>query len=215
MKGKNNNVLSVDSDVPQSRADALHAVKRANKLSNASSGNKAEQPANIEPAKPVENTKEAAAATPKPQPTPEATQPHISEPPPAEPEETPEKSDFAAPTGIELAEDALAIPRFNLAEQILAEQRKFTSGRRRKANPTEATGAGYHADDTLGAVIREVKDNMVRPVQTADDPDDADTDVRGTAVDHVDMADAQRLLVADIVTRDIAELCSRRRHDSL
>lgn len=215
MKGKNNDILSVDSDVPRSKADALHAVKRASKLSNASSGNKAEQPANIERAKPVKNTKEAAAATPRPLPAPEATQPKSPDPPPAEPGETPEKSDLAAPTGNEYAQDAVAIPRFNLAEQILAEQRRFTSGRRRKANPTEATGTSYHADDTLGAVIKGVKDNMVRPVPTADDPDDADPDVCETAVDHVNMADAQRLLVADIVTRDIATLCSRRRHDSL
>ncbi len=215
VKDKNNHVLSVDSDVPRSQADALHAVKRASTLSNASSGNKTGQPANIKHAKPVKNTKKAAAAKPRPQPAPEATQPKSPEPRLVEPEKTPEKSDLAAPTGNEHAEDALAIPRFNLAEQILAEQRRFTSGRRRKANPTEATGAGYHADDTLGAVIREVKDNMVRPVPTAANPDDANPAVYGTAVDDVDIADAQRLLVADIVKRDIAALCGRRRHDSL
>lgn len=212
MKDKNNHVLSVDSDALQSQADALHAVKRANTLSNASSGNKAGLPANIKHAKPVENTKKAAAATPRPQPVPETTQPQSPGPPPAEAKETPEKSDLAAPTGNAHAENAVAIPRFNLAEQILVEQRRFASERRRKAKPTEATGSSYHADDTLGAVIREVKDNMARPVPTADDANPA---VCGTAVDHVDMADAQRLLVADIVTRDIAALCGRRRHGSL
>jgi len=215
VKDKNNNVLPVDSDVPRSRADALHAVKRASKLSNASSGNKPGQPANIKPGKPVKNKKKAAAATPKPQPASETTQPQSPGPRPAEPEKTPEKSDLAAPTGNAHAQEAVAIPRFNLAEQILAEQRKSASGRRRKANPTETTGRSYAADDTLGAVIREVKDNMVRPVPTADDADDASPAVSGTAVDHVDIADAQRLLVADIVTRDIAALCTRRRHDSL
>ncbi len=208
MKDKKNHVLPVDSD-------ALHAVKRANTLSNASSGNRAGQPANTKRAKPVENTKKTAAATPKPQPVPEATHPQSPGPSPAQAKETPEKSDLATPTENAHAEDAVAIPRFNLAEQILAEQRKFASGRRRKANPTEATGRNYAADDTVGAVIREVKDNMVRPVPTAAGADDANPAVCGTAVDHVDMADAQRLLVTDIVTRDIAALCGRRRHDSL
>jgi hypothetical protein len=215
VKDKKNHVLSVDSDAPRSQADALHAVKRANKLSNASSGNKAGQPANIKPAKPVKNKKKAAAATPRPQPVPETTQPKSPGPSPAEAKETPEKPDLATPKGNAHAEDAVAIPRFNLAEQILVEQRKFASERRRKANPTEATGRSYAADDTVGAVIREVKDNMVRPVPTAPGADDANPAVCGTAVDHVDMADAQRLLIADIVTRDITALCTRRRHDSL
>ncbi len=215
MKDKKNHVLPVDSDVLRSQADALHAVKRASTLSNASSGNRAGQPANIKRDKPVENTKKAPAATPRPQPVPEATQPQSPGPPPAEAKETPEKSDLATPTENEHGENAVAIPRFNLAEQILVEQRKFASERRRKANPTEATSRSYHADDTVGAVIREVKDNMVRPVPTADDADDANPAVCGTPVDHVDMPDAQRLLVADIVTRDIAAICSRRRHNSL
>lgn len=215
MKDNNKHVLPVDSDVPQSQADALHAVKRASALSNASSGNRAAQPANIKRDKPVENTKKAAEATPRPQPVPETTQPQSPGPPPVAAKETPEKSDLTTPTGNAHAEDAVAIPRFNLTEQILAEQRRSASERRRKANPTEATSRSYAADDTVGAVIRQVKDNMVRPVPTAVGADDANPPVGGTAVDDVDMADPQRLLVADIVKRDIAALCGRRRHDSL
>ena len=213
MKDKNNHVLSVDSDVLQNQTDALHAVKRASTLSKTLSESKAKQPANLERDNLLEKTKKVAAAARKPQPVPEATQPQIPEPTPVEAEGTPEKSEVAAPTAKKPAEDSVAVPRFNLAERILAEQRRFASERRRKAGPGGAAGS-YAADDTLGAVIREVKDNMARPLGTAASADGDNPTVCGTGGETADAA-AQKLLIADIVAREIAALCGRRRRDSL
>ena len=199
MKDKNKQASPINSDVLQSQTDALHAVKRASALSNALSESKAEQAANLKHNKPPERTKKTPAAARKPQPVPEATQP-----------EPPEKSEIATPTAKMSAEDSVAVPRFNLAEKILAEQRKFASERRRKAGPGGAVGS-YAADDTLGAVIKEVKDNMARPIGAA-----AGAGGGNPAVCEAggEAAVAQRRLITDIVARDVAALYGRRR-DSL
>ena len=211
MEDKNKRASPSNSDVPQSQVDTLHAVKRASILSNALSESKAKQPANTERDKPVENTKKVAAAARKPQPVPETKQPQTPEPPPVEAEGAPEKSEVAAPTANKPAEDSAAVPRFNLAERILAEQRRSASGRRRKAGPGGAAAGSYAADDTLGAVIREVKDNMARPVGAADGDNPAVCETGGETAE----ATAQKQLIADIVAREITALCGRRLRDSL
>lgn len=140
-----------------------------------------------------------------------AKQPQTPEPPLVEAEGAPEKSEVAAPTANKPAEGSVAVPRFNLAERILAEQRRSASGRRRKAGPGGAAAGSYAADDTLGAVIREVKDNMARPVEAADGDNPAVCETGGETAE----ATAQKQLIADIVAREITALCSRRLRDSL
>jgi len=203
VEDKNKQALPINSDVLQSQTDVLHAVKRASALSNALSESKAEQPANLKHNKLPEKMKKTPAAARKPQPVSEATQPQM-----------PEKSEAAAPTAKKPAEDSVAIPRFNLAEKILAEQRRFASERRRKAGPGGAAGS-YAADDTLGAVIREVKDNMARPVGAAAGPNGDTPAVCETGGETPEAVAAQRRLITDIVARDVAALCGRRRRDSL
>ncbi len=204
MEDKNKRASPINSDVLQGKTAVSAAVKKADSSSNASSESKAKQPANLKHNKLLEKTKKAAAAARKPQPVPEATQPQKSE-----------KSEVAAPTAKKPAGDSVAVPRFNLAERILAEQRRFASERRRKAGPGGAAAGSYAADDTLGAVIREVKDNMARPVGATTGADGDNPAVCGTSGETADAAAAQKLLIADIVAREIAALCGRRRRDSL
>ena len=191
MAGKKKQIRPINSDVLQSKADVVAAVKKANSSSNTSSESRAEQPANLKHNKLPEKTKKAAAAARKPQPVPEATPPQM-------------------PT-----EDSVAVPRFNLAEKILAEQRRFASERRRKAGPGGSAAGSYAADDTVGAVIREVKDNMAQPVGAAAGADGNNPAVCETPGGSADGAAAQKLLITDIVAREIADLCGRRRRDSL
>lgn len=233
MEDKNKQASPINSDVLQGKAGVSAVVKKANSSSNASSESKAGQPANLKRDKLLEKTKKAAAAARKPQPVPEATQPQkpgsgpvkakekpVSTAPTASVQQqankqTPEKSEIATPTAKKPTEGSVAVPRFSLAERILAEQRRFASERRRKAGPGGAAGGSYAADDTLGAVIREVKDNMVRPVGAAAGADGDNPAVCGTGGETADAAAAQKLLIADIVAREIAALCGRRRRDSL
>ena len=202
VEDKNKQASPINSDVPQGKTAVSAAVKKADSSSNASSESKAKQPASLKHNKLLEKTKKAPAVARKPKPVPEATQP-----------QTPEKSEVVTPTAKKPAEESVAVPRFNLAEKILAEQRRFASERRRKAGPGGASGS-YAADDTLGAVIREVKDNMVRPVVAASGADGDNPAVCETPGKTADAA-AQRRLIADIVARDVAALCGRRRRDLL
>lgn len=184
VEDNNKQALPINSDVLQGKTAVSAPVKKA-ESSSGTSESKAEQSANLKRNKPPERTKKASAAARKPQPVPEAIQ---TEKP---------------------AEASVAIPRFNLAEKILAEQRSFASERRRKAGPGGAAGI-YAADDTLGAVIREVKDNMARPIATAagangDNP--ADCETGGKTAEAVA---SQRRLITDIVARDVAALYGRR-----
>ncbi len=204
MEDKNKQALPINSDVPQGKAAVSAPVKKADSSSNAPSESKAEQPANLKHNKLPEKTKKAAAAARKPQPVPEATQPQKSE-----------KSEVAAPTAKKPAEDSVAVPRFNLAERILAEQRRFASERRRKAGSGGAAAGSYAADDTLGAVIREVKDNMARAVVAAAGADGDNSAVCETGGETAEAVAAQKRLIADIVAREIVALCGRRRRDSL
>ncbi len=203
VEDKDKQALPINSDVPQNRTAVSAPVKKADSSSNISSESKAKQPANLRHKKLLEKTKKAAAATSKPRPVPAATQP-----------ETPEEPEVDAPTAKEPAEDSTAVPRFNLAEKILAEQRRFASGRRRKTGSGGAGGT-YAANDTLGAVIREVKDNMIRPVEAASGADGDNPAVRETGGKTAEAAAVQRRLITEIVARDITALCGRRHRESL
>lgn len=233
VEDKNKQASPINSDVLQGKTAVSAPVKKADSSSNSPSESKAKQPANLKHNKLLEKTKKAAAAVRKPQPVPEATQPQkpgsgpvkakekpVSTAPAASVQQqankrTPENSEVAVPTAKKPAGDSVAVPRFNLAERILAEQRRFASERRRKAGPGGAAAGSYAADDTLGAVIREVKDNMARPVGAATGADGDNPAVCGTSGNNAGAAAAQKLLIADIVARDVAALCGRRRRDSL
>jgi hypothetical protein len=204
VEDKNKRTSPINSDVLQGKAAVSSPARKADSSSKALSESKAKQPANLKRNKLSEKTKKATAAARKPQPVPEATQP-----------QPPEKSEVAAPPAKKPAEGSAAVPRFNLAERILAEQRRFASERRRKAGPGGAAGGSYAADDTLGAVIREVKDNMARPVETAGGADGDNPAVCRTGGETADATATQERLIADIVAREIAALCGRRRRDSL
>jgi len=125
-----------------------------------------------------------------------------------------ESSKASLPVPEKPDEEAAAVPRFNLAEKILVEQRRFASERRRRTHTGDETGGRYTADDTVGAVIREVKDSMPRPVTAAEPSGRAEAPVGRGDADGVDLTAPEKRLIADIVARDIAALCSGRRRDS-
>ncbi|HPD48760.1 MAG TPA: hypothetical protein P5279_01475 [Anaerohalosphaeraceae bacterium] len=109
-----------------------------------------------------------------------------------------------AETGELKSQSGGGVPRFKLAEQILAEQRRNASERRQRSNAGAGTRT-YAAEDTVGEVIREVKNNLgpaagtagaaVAAMKAAGD---------GIAVDEKGLTSMQREIVAEIVARDIA-----------
>lgn len=96
-----------------------------------------------------------------------------------------------------------ALPRFKLAEQILAEQRRSASERRQRAAASEPVTRTYEAQDTVGAVIREVKSNL-GPSTAAASKATKPAVKCWAAADEDTMTPIQREIVAEIVARDIA-----------
>jgi len=100
------------------------------------------------------------------------------------------------------AEENSGMPRFRLAEQILAEQRRTASERRQRSGAGDAGGKTYAARDTVGEVIREVKSNLAstRPVAEAK----VKVAAGGAVMNEDGMTPIQRQIVAEIIARDIA-----------
>jgi len=98
--------------------------------------------------------------------------------------------------------DTGGVPRFKLAEQILAEQRRNASERRQRSNAGDGGSRPYMAQDTVGEVIREVKNNLgpahsagAKPVPNAS---------TGLTAEDEHMTAVQRQVIEEIVARDIA-----------
>ena len=190
MKKKKDRKGHVDADILQGKADVLRARDAAKKPSQngakAKSDTKSEADTKVEKVdvKPVRAVKA--------------------------------KEDEANPTGGKKVEaeakagasekSTVEIPRFNLAKQILAEQRQAASKRRQKSHHTGAKIASYPAADTIGEVIRQAKHNSVEVTAEAGTKTST-TPVHGIVLDDDSMSDSQRRLVADIVSRDIVALC--------
>ena len=95
------------------------------------------------------------------------------------------------------------VPQFKLAEQILAEQRRAASGRRQRAGAGDAAARTYAAQDTVGAVIREVKYNLQPSPPAVVDAAVAARPQCSTA-EKDGMTPLQREIIEEIVARDIA-----------
>ena len=99
-----------------------------------------------------------------------------------------------------------SIPRFNLADQILAEQRKVASNRRRRPSSASATPSPAPAvTGTVGRIITEVKNNHAANVEKTRprNTDITDSPSRAIFDDH-NVSDVQRQIIADIVAENIA-----------
>lgn len=107
-----------------------------------------------------------------------------------------------AETGELKSQSGGGVPRFKLAEQILAEQRRTASERRQRSGAGDAGGKTYAARDTVGEVIREVKSNLAstRPVAEAK----VKVAAGGAVMNEDGMTPIQRQIVAEIIARDIA-----------
>lgn len=108
------------------------------------------------------------------------------------------------------------VPRFNLAEQILSEQRKIASIRRKKPDGNTSANSTPEATGTVGQIIRqskktfasaEGKEKTPEPVvikkisETIRSPSPA---VHGIINKADNLSGSQHRIIADIVARDVA-----------
>lgn len=113
------------------------------------------------------------------------------------------------------------IPRFNLAQQILSEQRKVASNRRTKPNGSISASTIPEAMGTVGQIIRqskkpytsdEVKEKTPEPVvikrttETIQSPNPA---VHGTINKADNLSGSGHRIIADIVMRDVERFCRK------
>jgi TolA protein len=100
------------------------------------------------------------------------------------------------------------IPRFNIAQQILAEQRKAASTRR--GRPIEHSGSTEPRPATgiIGQIIREVKKKSGDVSEAAEIPQQLSCGVHGIVKGAHNLSPAQQEVIASIVTLDIVRFCS-------
>jgi hypothetical protein len=99
------------------------------------------------------------------------------------------------------------VPRFNLAEQILSEQRKIASVRRKKPDRNTSANSTPEATGTVGQIIRQSK----KPFTSAEGKEKTPETIRSpspTVHGIINKADnlsgSQHRIIADIVARDVA-----------
>ena len=90
------------------------------------------------------------------------------------------------------------IPRFDLAEEILAEQRKITAIRRKAPSPTRQAPASKK-DEPLGRdpALRELKQGQKQAVEP----------IGYTIAQPTSILSEKHQIIAEIVARDIKKLC--------
>ncbi len=113
------------------------------------------------------------------------------------------------------------VPRFNLAEQILSEQRKIASIRRKKPNGNTSANSTPEVTGTVGQIIRqskkpfasaEGKEKTPEPVvikktsETIQSPSPA---VHGIINKADNLSGSGHRIIADIVARDVARFCRK------
>ncbi len=100
------------------------------------------------------------------------------------------------------------IPRFDLAQQILTEQRRAASMRRKKPVEEGTVGNVIPATGTVGQIIREAKKGVAdvsRSVQQLS------PGAHGTIKGADNLSPAQQGIIAEVVTMEIAKLCDDER----
>ncbi len=113
------------------------------------------------------------------------------------------------------------VPRFNLAEQILSEQRKIASIRRKKPDGNTSANSTPEATGTVGQIIRqskkpfasaEGKEKTPEPVvikktsETIQSPSPA---VHGIINKADNLSGSGHRIIADIVAQDVARFCRK------
>ncbi len=113
------------------------------------------------------------------------------------------------------------VPRFNLAEQILSEQRKIASIRRKKPNGNTSANSTPEATGTVGQIIRqskkpfasaEGKEKTPEPVvikKTSETTQSPSPAVHGTINKADNLSGSGHRIIADIVARDVASFCKK------
>ncbi len=104
------------------------------------------------------------------------------------------------------------VPRFNLAEQILSEQRKIASVRRKKPDRNTSANSTPEATGTVGQIIRQSKkpftsaEGKEKTPETIQSPSPT---VHGIINKADNLSGSQHRIIADIVARDVARFCGK------
>ena len=113
------------------------------------------------------------------------------------------------------------VPRFNLAEQILSEQRRIASIRRKKPNGNTSANSTPEATGTVGQIIRqskktfasaEGKEKTPEPVvikKTSESIQSPGPAVHGIINKADNLSGSQHRIIAEIVARDVARFCRK------
>ena len=101
------------------------------------------------------------------------------------------------------------IPRFDLAQQILAEQRRVASMRRSKSGEKQASIKDPQAvTGTIGRIIREAKKKVGDISRTGEGTQQLSPGVHGVIKGADNLSESQQEAIAGIVTLDIARHCT-------
>ena len=113
------------------------------------------------------------------------------------------------------------VPRFNLAEQILSEQRKIASVRRKKPDRNTSANSTPEATGTVGQIIRQSKKpftsaegkektpETVVIKKTSETIQSPSPTVHGIINKADNLSGSQHRIIADIVARDVARFCGK------
>ena len=100
------------------------------------------------------------------------------------------------------------IPRFDLAQQILVEQRKVASKRRSKSGEQVSIKDPQAVTGTIGRIIRETKKKAGDIGQTGERKPQLSPGVHGVIKSADNLSESQQEAIAGIVTLDIARHCA-------
>ncbi len=103
------------------------------------------------------------------------------------------------------------IPQLNLAEQILVEQRKVASVRRKKPNSTASPGKLSPVTGTIAEIINESKSKTRSAEQIPSGPSPA---VHSLVIGSDKLSRQQQQIITNIVATDIVALCKMKASES-
>lgn len=201
-----NDILQCKADIMRARGpeDADNSAEKTTQKPNSTKDNSADEPVDVIIDE-SETDPEAAAVSY------EGVFDDLSE------DDSPEEADGLDETEGTEPDDSTRktnreVPRFNLAEQILSEQRKIASVRRKKPDRNTSANSTPEATGTVGQIIRQSKkpftsaEGKEKTPETIQSPSPA---VHGIINKADNLSGSQHRIIADIVARDVARFCGK------
>lgn len=201
-----NDILQCKADIMRARGpeDADNSAEKTTQKPNSTKDNSADEPVDVIIDE-SETDPEAAAVSY------EGVFDDLSE------DDSPEEADGLSETEGTEPDDSTRktnreVPRFNLAEQILSEQRKIASVRRKKPDRNTSANSTPEATGTVGQIIRQSKkpftsaEGKEKTPETIQSPSPT---VHGIINKADNLSGSQHRIIADIVARDVARFCGK------